>query len=221
MAKPLERSTDYESQELKSIRLRFQYLASGTNIHEIGWKAVPKAAMDVFENRNRRFIDPVRYHRRDLHAIFKVSYANHSLLTYIGWHTRMYSDSYGFETLFYSCDVSTEKKLIGDAEVRCLPFDEASFLRMRPLVAWNGTEEEFQKQGYGLRRLIILNAICQTLLRLPLHASGHYIKSSPSDPENLWRKLVSMGLAFPYKQSKQNRYQFNTELETYRKMGQI
>ncbi|MDO8621940.1 MAG: hypothetical protein Q7R80_01800 [bacterium] len=166
---------------------------------------VPPAVMERFEDRSAYLVHVDAYRPRNFVAYYAVTHANGEQSYVAERNPKTYAGGRpGVEREAYVVDVGTDGRVMGWGEIRYNITDPASYFKEKPLVGYTRTEPEFQRRGYGLRRLIVMNAMAHAFFGFPLH-SDTVIRP---EAERRWEDLVRTGRARKYKEGKYDRYRF-------------
>jgi hypothetical protein len=178
----------------------------GGKIEEISINSIPEKAMNYFEAKSKQLISPKDYKPDNFEKFFLVNHAD-GKQTFLAQQTKNYANpNGGIEKLTYFVDMENEK-VLGRAELRLnikYPEEYADFFKDKPFVGWTSTEEDFQRSGFGKRRLYLMNAISQTFYGLPLYSDTSISPSAKS----MWESLVQKGEAKKFKEGTRDRYVF-------------
>jgi hypothetical protein len=159
---------------------------------------LPAAAALNFWWKAKVSLDGPRCIPPDFDGLFVVEHGSAS--TFIARHRRAYEgsgDQPETHAATYFADLDSGEKLIGYGEVDYLDRSNDEYYVNKPFVAWTKTEEDYQRSGLGLDRLLIMNAASLLLDGLPLHSSTNFRHPSA---RSRWQALVTEGLAMSYQQ---------------------
>ncbi len=141
--------------------------------------------------------------RTVIHGNDDVSYLANQNKTYINGDK---------EKIIHLVDTSPRGQVTGVGEVRFNPTSEKDYFKEKPFVGWTSTEVEFQHQGLGRRRLIVMKLATAAEFGLSLHSGTVF-----SDPNvtKIWERIVDSDEAERYdqliKEGKTLRYKFKDE----------
>lgn len=175
------------------------------------WYSLPDIVISFFEGKSRLYILTSDYHPHNFDGIFTVEHPNF-YKTYIATQVKKYCTDYSTERLVYLVDVRQGNIRLGHGEIRVSQTNTSSFFNGKPFPGYNCTEEQYQHQGFGKQRIILMNALSQSLFNLPLHSDILFCGGSqhhPSFEMNIWENLVKEGIAYKYKQNGKARYAFH------------
>jgi hypothetical protein len=167
----------------------------------------PKA-MDKFEGYSRRFILPENYHKGDFHQFFIVQRTNQEK-TYVAYQTKTYPLETGGNTerLIYLFELNQKEEKLGHGEIRFNVTSLDEFFVNKPFEGFTQTEPRLQKEGRGTDRLLLCNALTQTILGLPYYSdvfTPNHIKKS----EGPWKMQLIAGNAVKFAYKDGWRYHF-------------
>lgn len=189
------------------IRPVFDRFFNAGKIEQILITEIPKLAIDLFEGYSRRFISPKDYRQGDFQQLFCI---NHHLggQIFVAEQIKQYPDG-GMDDELYLCELYQRKIDLGHGEVRFSLNNDEDFFLDKPFVGYTHTEEEFREIGLGVRRLVIMNALTQSLYGLPLHSAIFVQDGEMKEaPMGAWKKLVKLGQAEIFKEAEKDRYRF-------------
>ncbi len=175
--------------DLEKVKDDFCKFFRGSSIEEIDLNNIPKEAMTFFENHSELLISSKDYKPGNFEFFFLIKHSNGDI-TYLAQQTKNYHEKVGIERLTYFWE-TRNKENIGHGELRYNISDKDEFFKNKPFVGFSETEKEFQKQGLGKRRLLLMNAYSQMLYQLPLYSSDIITPKA----ENIWVQLEGEGLA--------------------------
>lgn len=187
----------YYDQDFQRFKSRFKIYSLGSDIKSVGRRDLGDQVLNIFEHYSDRFVDPQVYVPLDFHAVFQI---DHSPVdrTYAAWQTKGIPGK-GAESNLYLMDTlltdNGQPLEVGHGELRYDFSNQDAFFKLKPFVGYTQTENEFKRKGYGLRRLVIMNALSQTLFGLPLHSDHFHKILEAKEAEEVWNKLVSLNLA--------------------------
>lgn len=173
---------------------RFNELFPYGTIEEIPKDRLSPDALEYFEGMNRRFVDPKDL-PNEFNAFYRISRTDiPDLATYIADKDMIYKDldkkPKGFERNVFFYENRGDQK-VGHGELRYRPKakkDDA--FKDKPFVGYNGTEDDFLKQGLARKRLFAMGAYSEMEWGQPLY-SGDQNKMA----DGVWQSLVRYGLA--------------------------
>ncbi len=113
--------------------------------------------------------------------------------TYVAKKVKIYHLTRGSLKLMGLIDVNEDNIHIGHGEIM-VDNSEKEIYKDQPFVAYTDTVKKYRRQGLGMRRLYVMNALSQAFYQLPLY-SGFAIKPSA---EGVWQRLVEQGVAKIY-----------------------
>lgn len=153
---------------------------------------VPQTAMEFFEGHSKCLILPEDYHPRNFMAYFAISHANGDI-AHAAQQTKIYSGSNNeTEDLTYLYETRVGNK-IGHGEIR-MNYKNSRYFASKPFVGFTKTEDDFLRQGLGIRRLKVMNGLTQMLYGLPLNSDTLLTDSA----RQVWLKLIGYGIAKKY-----------------------
>lgn len=205
-------TAEAEPTALRNQRSIFESFFPGGRLTALNYSDLPECAKELFEYYSARFISPKHYRPENFHAIFAIPHPD-GVTTLAAWQTK-FDDStfFGLETNVYLYDTTKAGEQVGKAEIRYNLTSRNPFFIAKPFVGWNETTPEHVNKGYGTRRLLVMNALCQTFFKLPLHSAERQIQSKrqahESTETDLWDALVLRGLAYKYSEDGLSRYVF-------------
>jgi len=190
----------YQSREFEHYAGAFRFYSLGASLQEVGHLAVPDLAINHFNQQSRRYIDQETYLPLDFHELLLIRYPHTDIHTWVAWNSQFIDHIREIYTHFYLFDTPGQEKSapeIGHSEIAFSLTSRSPFHHDRPYVGWNGTEANFLRQGHGLRRLIVMNALCMAQFRLPLNSDVVHNLDTKVPVRMMWEKLVSHSLALP------------------------
>lgn len=173
---------------------RFNELFPYGTIEEISKNQLPSSALEFFEGMNQRFVHPDDK-PPEFNAFYRVNRTDTAgLITYIADKDMVYTDHerkpirLEKNVFFYEI---IDDHLVGKGELQYRPKakkDDA--FKDKPFVGYNGTEDDFLKQGLARKRLFAMGAYSEMEWGQPLY-SGDQNKMA----DGVWQSLVRDGLA--------------------------
>jgi len=103
--------------------------------------------------------------------------------------------------LNYIVDTRNDE-LIGRSELRMSKSNNSEYYREKPFIGFIKSEEGYERQGLGSRRVEIMHALSLQLYRLPLYSDTINSESMVA----LWEKLVNSEKATKIKEGLHDRY---------------
>lgn len=121
-----------------------------------------------------------------------------AITTYVGMYDRtLDEDGLGpFEdTLTHVVD--TDQDVVAGETIATYRHTEGdTFYSGTPTVDWTETNDQYLRQGLGIRRVQILDQVTQSVHDAPLHSAPSWNQEDAA--EALWRRLVEAGKAEQY-----------------------
>lgn len=158
---------------------------------------LPERVVEHFEKRSEMYILPGNYKPGNFSRLMVIDYTNGDK-TYIAVQTKTYDTSGSTDELVHLLDFNKVGEEIGRGEIGKYIKDgnpkEEPYFKDKPFVYWSSTNDTFQRNGFGTRRLRTMNAISQMLYSLPLNSSGNPSKKQ----RRIWQKLVKLKEAERY-----------------------
>lgn len=188
-----------KSSSNRELLARFNEFFKEGDIKELSIEDLPSDILKFFENNSAKFIPPKDYEPENFKKFLLVNHENGDQ-TYIANQTKKY-DNKNVEDLSYLVDYRGGDNL-GHAELRYNPSSDLEYFKDKPFVGYTGTEEKYQKQGLGRRRLFLMNALAKTLYNNPVYSDTVITDEAKS----LWEKLVQENLAKKIKEGNEDRY---------------
>ena len=124
-------------------------------------------------------------------------------LAYIALDKKEYESDGASESLVYVVDSDNNGIEMGYGEIRYRPYSTDQFFHNKPFVGRTRTLEDFQRKGFGRRRLLIMAKVSKDKFGLPLHSDT--VLSSEA-ARSLWGSLVDEGLAERYLEDGHERF---------------
>lgn len=159
---------------------------------EIKLGKIPKQIRISLENATKRFMLEKDYKDLEYIMSLRFDYLNGDFNYGILYPTK-YScgDS---EISLYFLEFNKDKKETGHAELRYNYSNPSPYFKDKPFIGYIATEDEFQRQGLGIRRHRIMNILALSIYAQVLHAD-----TIMTEPElKVWKKLVELGEARHY-----------------------
>jgi len=189
--------------EIPQDQSRFNEYLVNCKIETIALDQIPKDAMDYFETRSKRFMDMKDYEPCNFDKSFVIIHDDGSK-TYVVQQTKTYSSNNDTEELTYIAHINDRKEFTGYGEMRKNLNNPDDYFKDKPFVGYTRTTDKHLKQGLGMQRLYIMNALTQMLYDLPLNSDTTLVTSA----KRLWERLVQRSHAKKYKQGEHDRYVF-------------
>jgi hypothetical protein len=183
----------------KELLMKFDKFFKEGDVKELQIEELPEDILKFFENNSARFILPKDYKPENFKNFLLVNHENGDQ-TYIANQTKKY-DNKNVEDLSYLVDYRGEDNL-GHAELRYNHSSDSEYFKDKPFVGYTVTEEKYQKQGLGRRRLFLMNALAETLYNNPVYSDTIIT----DEAKNLWEKLVQENLVKKIKEGDKDRY---------------
>lgn len=182
---------------------------------------IPLGVLERFEWASQRFIDPKDYLPLNFIAFYEITYDDHTDTTnFAGWQFKRWNTQNAgrshrhIEHSAQFIDVDLCGNIIGRSELVRNYSQKSRFFKDKPIEQWSGTETEYRRRGYSLRRTLTLNAFSQMVWGLPLYSSTHFLYDQDElgnriQPQKLlWEKLASQGVVRKFKEGESDRYVF-------------
>jgi hypothetical protein len=178
-----------------------QYLPDA-KIISITKDLVPFKIMEHFESHSK--LSNEEYYRLGNFSEFYLVMHSDDSKTFLARQTKTYDTNRDTEEVTYLVDIDKQNVHVGHGEIRWNISNKSDFFKNRPLVGYTETYQDYRKQGLGLRRLLVMNAVSEMLYGLPLNSDI----LSHDNQERRWKRLVEQGKAIVYKQGTFYRYVF-------------
>jgi hypothetical protein len=153
-------------------------------IKSITLEDIPSHIMERFEGYSKRFIIPEEYRKNNFDYAFLLESKNY--MTYIISQEKNYKEENHVEKSIYLFEYNSNSENIGHGEIRFGYESEKAFFKDKPFVGFTQTEDKFQRQGYGLNRLRIMNGLSYMFFNLPLNSD----ETLTNKAKKVWNKLL-------------------------------
>jgi hypothetical protein len=163
---------------------------------KITLEQIPPLVIGHFEKQAGDFVAPEDYQPGNFSELFRLDLDQGGLI-YGATLVKNYPfpEDVETESLMYIADTDEQGEVYGYGEVRYNTTSQDPYFKDKPFVGFTETEENHRKQGFGMRRLIIMNTLAQKFFGHPLHSDAA-INQAKAKP--LWERLVEQGLAYEY-----------------------
>ncbi len=177
----------------------------GAEIKVVTYNEVPPNVMEWFEVESEMFLFK-DYKRGAFKELFAIQH-NSGDITYAAQQIKEYPVIMAtghpeidlVEDLVYLKDLNRYGEETGYGEIIKEAKEEI------PYVGYTMTKDEYRRQGFGKRRLLMMNGLSKMLFGLPLYSG---ISFGHPDAKSLWEKLVAERKALKYKEDKKDRFRF-------------
>jgi hypothetical protein len=178
-------------------------------VHLISKSDVPKEAEELFKTYGSISTMEPDISLSEFDHFFRIESAN--VTSYVAEHEKHLAIG-TMERTSYIVDVDHgSPKVLGVGEMRLETQERVSMSYTRTYSGYRETTENYQRKGYGLRRLRALNLAAHILYELPLHSDTNMAPASI----RLWRHLVENNLAEEYSDGNRTRFRFrNTDIRS-------
>ncbi|MDO8599734.1 MAG: hypothetical protein Q7S02_06535 [bacterium] len=173
----------------------------------IDMNAVPSSVMEQFENRSAYLVPADDYRPKNFVSYWALMHENGERSYVAERNPKTYrsgSSEAEVEREAYVVGVTASDDVVGWGEVRYNITNPDPYFKEKPFVGYTKTEHAFQRRGYGLRRLAVMNAVAHVFFGFPLH-SDTVIQP---EAERRWERPVQDGRARKYKEGEHDRYGF-------------
>ncbi len=124
---------------------------SGLSLETVSYEALPPSVKEYFESRSAMYINQAEYSPQNFEKVLTFTFPNGDI-GYIAEQLKDYSNEVGIERLTYITDTRDGVEL-GYLELRLNITSDMPYFKNKPFVGFNRTNEGFQRQGLGERRL--------------------------------------------------------------------
>jgi len=150
--------------------INFEVAESPTwHIEPVAPETVPEVAVNEFLRKNGQHNAHPLANIAGFAQLLRID-GGDELITHAAVETREYPTNGDVERLIYLADQTMDGQKVGYGEVRLNLSDQSDYYKDKPLVGYTRTMQEFQRRGYGRRRLLVMNALSRQILGLELHS---------------------------------------------------
>jgi len=181
----------------------YNKLLPDTNIVKVDISEIPKSPLNFFKNRSKLFTNNKEFISDSLNSFCIIRYPDGSK-SYVTTQTKTYSANGDTEKLVYIYDQDGQNKQIGYGEIRYNELRKDEYFKNKPFVGYTFTNENFEKQGYGTRRLKTMNALSLRMFGFPLHSDTLIGEKA----ERIWQRLTEKGETYSYLEGNKTRFAF-------------
>lgn len=162
----------------------------GLKVVPISISDVPAEAMEYFKGKCECFRPEGSYSPEDFIEVYKVIRDDGSYQTFIAKEIKEIAD-YGVEECTYFADVNENNELIGTSELRYRIGSDSDYFKDKPFLGNIRNEEKFMRQGFGTKRMFLMDAYSRAIYSNPLWSDT----LNSEEMVAVWEKLVSEGKA--------------------------
>jgi hypothetical protein len=191
--------------DINKIIENFNFYQSFAKASEISLDDIPSDIMKKFEHHSSRFIPTREYKPKDFIFSLKTTFDNGDY-SYSALHPVLYekgSRNEAKEFDLYSIELDRTDNLSGNFELRYNLRNHPYFTN-KPFVGFVETEEDFQRQGLGIRKHKTMNALSHAIYGLALHSDTLNLENE----KKLLEKLASLGEVTRYLEDGKDRFVF-------------
>jgi hypothetical protein len=162
-------------------------------ITETNEDEVPVEVLEYFVQQKDKVLPQEEYQSGNFANMYQISHSDGSE-GYVSKVTKSFSrDGQRIVTEELNLvDVDANSVMTGNAKVSYIPTPNVSFEHGKPIIHHTETEPAFQKKGLAIRRLLVMNAITQSVYGLPLHSDLTHLSPHAT---SAWEHLVRDGKA--------------------------
>ena len=180
---------------------RFSTYFENENIELVERGDLPEAVWEFFVGRHRQFTPPGGVDTSRLGEFQRVFLENGDI-AYLASEEKQYDGSKeSKEQCTYVYEARDGEK-VGHGEIRWNDTSKDPFFVDKPFVGMTRTEEDFRREGLGLRRIKLMNAIAQMRYGKPLYSSTLMTREAKS----VWGKLQEQGIAERFMEGDHERF---------------
>lgn len=163
-------------------------IVKNISISEVPFSSIPREA----QNELREKLDLYRKRQtpdREYDAIYRID-SHDGIVSYACPFTFGQTEYIDPEKKVDLVDCAGNRLLgVGSASLMLNP--ESDYQKDQPFVRFTKTSPEYRREGLGIRRLQLLDALCKRLWSFPLRSSDSILPEARA----VWEKLCELGLA--------------------------
>lgn len=165
-------------------------------VEDIKLRRVPREPRLILERASKRFMSPEEYKGLEQIMSLEFDYSNGDFGYGLIYPTK-YSNG-DSEISLYFIEYNKKKEETGHAELRYNYSNPSPYFKDKPFIGWVSTEERYQRQGLGIRKHRVMNALALAIYDKVLHADTVMTEYE----FKVWKKLVELGEARHYLEKK-------------------